>query len=298
ASGGGPVIHARAPCHFGLALAGGVRANAGEREGLPARPHSGHGGQRLWRRNRHICEKYRYGDYPHSAHPHSAHPPSGVNCVNSMRRPAVGYKFRKYKFRRRHYSKRRCRFNPQIAEAHFAGAFDLNPNQPVLAELSGVVVNQHRHHVPVEDVNHLVAVRDDVVLVPVVDLDVAAEFVLVADGRQQPRLLALFRPHHLTAPSHDSARRAAFVILAAIAIGAVEIGLRTAHVPFGFRRRIRRPPPPPAGTPPPRPPRRSTRRTGSAPAGVHLARRLDEAAILYAAIHARAFAPQFRFQFE
>src|ERR1019366_8267799 len=41
----------------------------------------------------------------------------------------------------------------------------------------------------------------DVVLVPVVDLDVAAEFVLVADGRQQPRLLALFRPHHLTAPS-------------------------------------------------------------------------------------------------
>src|ERR1035441_8841398 len=164
----------------------GVRANAGEREGLLARPHSCHGGRRLWRRNRHICEKYRYGDYPHSAHPHSAHTPSGVNCVNSMRRPAVGSKFRKYKFRRRHYSKRRCRFNPQIAEAHFAGAFDLNPNQPVLAELSGVVVNHHRHHVPVEDVNHLVAVRDDVVLVPVVDLDVAAEFVLV--DRKSTRL--------------------------------------------------------------------------------------------------------------
>src|ERR1035441_6457641 len=61
--------------------------------------------------------------------------------------------------------------------------------------------------------------------------------------------------------------------------------------------------PPPAGPappppPPPPPPRRSPRRTGSAPAGVHLARRLDEAAILYAAIHARAFAPQFRFQLE
>src|ERR1035441_409913 len=57
--------------------------------------------------------------------------------------------------------------------------------------------------------------------------------------------------------------------------------------------------PPPAGPAPPPPrPRRSPRRTRSAPAGVHLARRLDEAAILYAAIHARAYAPQFRFRSE
>src|ERR1035441_2567622 len=68
------------------------------------------------------------------------------------------------------------------------------------------------------------------------------------------------------------------------------------------------PPPPPAGPPPARPPppasrpRRSTRCTGgrsrSAPARVHRARRLDETAILYAAIHPRAIAPQLRFQFE
>src|SRR5450759_62989 len=102
--------------------------------------------------------------------------------------------------------------NPEIAETHFAGAFDLNPDQAVLAELGRVVVDEDRHHVPVDDVNHLVAARDDVDLVPVVDLDVAAEFVLVAQRGQQARLLALFRPYHLTAPGHDAERGAAFVI--------------------------------------------------------------------------------------
>src|ERR1035441_4574219 len=87
-------------------------------------------------------------------------------------------------------------------------------------------------------------------------------------------------------------------------------GCPLGHCPFGPRPPRpcpAAPPGAPAGGPPPPPhpappPRRSTRCTGgrsrSAPARVHRARRLDETAILYAAIHPRAIAPQLRFQFE
>ncbi len=64
-----------------------------------------------------------------------------------------------------------------------------NPMMPVFAELSGVVVDQHGHHVPVDDMSHGVAAGDDVQLIPVVDLYVTAQLVLIAQRRRQTRSL-------------------------------------------------------------------------------------------------------------
>ena len=75
---------------------------------------------------------------------------------------------------------------------------------------------------------------DDVELIPVVDLDVAAQFVLIAERGQQPRRFTLLRAHHLSAPRNNPAAGRLFVVLAAVAVRAVEIELRSQHVPFGL----------------------------------------------------------------
>ena len=123
-------------------------------------------------------------------------------------------------------------------------------------------------------------------------------------------MFAFFGAHHLAAPGDDAAICAALVILAGIAVGAVEIGLRTAQIPFGVGRgvgwcaarlaagaRPRGPTSASAG----RARRRSVwRRSGSRTrgAGAWLWGRLHKAAVLDAAIDACALSAHFRFQLE
>src|ERR1035437_7598803 len=86
----GPVIHARAPCHFALTLAGGVSANAGECEFLIARPQRGHGFRGWWRHSRNVEEKYR-----NSSQLHLVSPSELVNYLCSMRHCTFGYRIHK-----------------------------------------------------------------------------------------------------------------------------------------------------------------------------------------------------------
>src|SRR5215468_9134301 len=80
--------------------------------------------------------------------------------------------------------------------------------------------------------NQLVPARDDVNLVPFVDLDVSAQFVAIPQVCQQPRFPAVFGSHQLAAPGDDAAGCAAFVVLSGIPVRAIEIGLWTAQVPL------------------------------------------------------------------
>ena len=97
------------------------------------------------------------------------------------------------------------RFDPKISETDLAGSFDLEPDQAVLPELCRVFIDEDREHVPIYDVDHLVATRDDMKLVPVIDLDVAAKLVAVAQERQKPRLFTFFGSDYLAAPRYDTA---------------------------------------------------------------------------------------------
>src|ERR1700735_2208857 len=81
--------------------------------------------------------------------------------------------------------------------------------------------------------NELIAARDNVNLVPAIDFDIATQGFRVAKHSKQARLFPFFGAHCLTAPGDDAASCAAFVILAGVTVGSVEVGLRSAQIPFG-----------------------------------------------------------------
>src|SRR5689334_4215796 len=123
-------------------------------------------------------------------------------------------------------------------------------------------------------------------LIPVIDFDVAAQLVAIAQSGQQAWFSARFGPHNLAAPGDNAASGGLFVKLAAVGVTAVEIELRAAHIPFGLRG---------GGG------RRSARLTtgavslrGARSAGGRI-RRQDGTPILNPAIHGCAFAAHFEF---
>src|SRR5579885_1750210 len=70
--------------------------------------------------------------------------------------------------------------NPNVPEAHLSGAFDLKTDIAVFSEFRGIIINENRHHVTIDDMNHFVTLGDDVNLVPVVDFDITAQSFRVA----------------------------------------------------------------------------------------------------------------------
>src|ERR1700736_1272319 len=84
------------------------------------------------------------------------------------------------------------------------------------------------------------AARDDVCLIPVVDVDVAAERFEIANRPDDPGRLTFVRLDNLPPIRFDEPRRrATLVVLTRIAIEPVEIELRPDEIPFGVRHRIR-----------------------------------------------------------
>src|ERR1700722_182179 len=96
-------------------------------------------------------------------------------------------------------------FQPDIAHEDFAGTFNFKTDQAALAEFRGVVIDEDRHHMSVDNVGHGGSAGDDVKLIPIVDFYIAAEFVLVAKGRQKARAFALCGLNHLPSPGDDAA---------------------------------------------------------------------------------------------
>src|SRR5262249_19036280 len=66
-------------------------------------------------------------------------------------------------------------FQVDVAKADRPRALDLKSDHSAPPEPRRIIVDEDRHHVAVQDVHQRVAARDEVDLVPVVDVDVAAE---------------------------------------------------------------------------------------------------------------------------
>src|SRR5262249_44976136 len=105
--------------------------------------------------------------------------------------------------------------------------------------LRTVLIDQDRDDAAVEQVRHLVADGDDVQLVPLVRLVNGVDRGLIAERREQPRVLAFLRAHDLSLPRDDAAAGALLVELAGVAVAGVEVVLRAEHVPLILGRGIR-----------------------------------------------------------
>src|SRR5258708_2473741 len=95
---------------------------------------------------------------------------------------------------------------PDIAHGDFARlAFDLEADESRLV-IDGVliVIDEDRHQLAVHDVHHHTAARDDLVIVPFVDLHIATECLLVADIGNHAGRLAGQRLRYLAALGEDS----------------------------------------------------------------------------------------------
>src|SRR5262249_19200479 len=95
---------------------------------------------------------------------------------------------------------------------------------------------------PVDDMRHRIPTRDDMELIPSLDVNISAEFVLIAERRAHPRFLALCGLTHLPPPRDNPPPRGLFVILTRIVIPPVEIELRAKHIPLRLSLERRRRP--------------------------------------------------------
>src|SRR5579871_51193 len=123
---------------------------------------------------------------------------------------------------------------PDVPNADLAGSFDLEANQTALAELSRIIIDQDGHDVAVDDVSHGISARDEVQLIPIVDVNVPGERLAIAERGQQAGAFALFGMDHLAAPRDDPTPSGLLIELAGVAIAAVEVELRAQHVPLGL----------------------------------------------------------------
>src|SRR5262249_52684602 len=100
-----------------------------------------------------------------------------------------------------------------------------------------VVVDQLAHQVAVHNLNDQVAARDDIDVIPVVDLDEVLELRAIAYRPDIRRLLAVRNNVDLTAQRQKPAA-ALFVNLAGVLLARVDIGLVALHDPLRNVRKL------------------------------------------------------------
>src|SRR5262245_33390982 len=174
---------------------------------------------------------------------------------------------------------------PDVFREELAGGLDFDADDAALPGLRGVLVDQDREDVPVQDVGHLVADGDDVELVPVFLLVIAVDDGRFSQRGEEPRILALFGPHELSLPRDDPASGGLLVELPGVAVAGIEIVLGAPHVPLFLGFRIRRRATGGAARAGSRL-RRRRRGSGTTRASGALRRGSDPSAVLHAAVDA------------
>src|SRR3954453_11284913 len=98
---------------------------------------------------------------------------------------------------------------PDVPEPDAAGAvlFDLQPDRSCAPEERRILVDENRHHPAIDDVSDLVAARDDVQLVPVVDLEGRHQRVRVAERSDEARPCTRRGADNASAPGDFTAFR-------------------------------------------------------------------------------------------
>src|SRR5262249_1022695 len=114
---------------------------------------------------------------------------------------------------------------PEISERNLTCTFDLKTDHALRNGHRGIIINENRHDVSINDVNHFIAARNDVHLIPIISFDVSLEFIRIAEHCEQPGLLSLLGLHDLSAPGDDAAACSLFVKLTAVAPDIIKVRL-------------------------------------------------------------------------
>src|SRR3982750_2961836 len=84
---------------------------------------------------------------------------------------------------------------PEIAKRRdvVAASFELNRQNTMIDEHRRVIVDQYRHQVAVDEIQHRPAAGDQVNLIPVADFPVGLETIRITNGGEERRSLTIGR---------------------------------------------------------------------------------------------------------
>src|SRR5437870_1621849 len=107
---------------------------------------------------------------------------------------------------------------PDISDIDAAKAelLDRNADQTLGSEIRGIIVDQNRHDMAVDDVRDLMSTRDDVELIPFILFDERHQRGRIAKAADDSRALAGFRFDDAAAPGQFPPRCAAILDVAAV----------------------------------------------------------------------------------
>src|SRR5262249_32970482 len=121
---------------------------------------------------------------------------------------------------------------PEISERNLTRTLDLKTDHALRNGHRGIIINENRHDVSINDVNHFIAAGNDVHLIPIISFDVSLEFIGIAEHCDRPGLLSWLVLHDLSAPGDDAASFSLFVKLPAVAPDVIKVCLIAFQIVF------------------------------------------------------------------
>src|SRR5215813_2429123 len=121
---------------------------------------------------------------------------------------------------------------PEISERNLTRTFDLKTDHALRNRHRRIIINENRHDVSINDVNHFIAAGNDVHLIPIISFDVSLEFIRIAEHCEQPGLLSLLGLHDLSSPGDDAAASSLLVKLTAVAPDIIKVRLIAFQIVF------------------------------------------------------------------